>query len=302
MNTGRLRVIVTLLMLTLLVLTACGQQATPTETTEQGASPSPATDGATTTTSPSAESDAAGETITLRVGATPVPHAEILQYIRDNLAADAGLDLQIVEFTDYVQPNIALNDGQIAANYFQHVPYMEDFGAQRGIDLVDVAPVHVEPLGVYSQSVQSLEEVPDGAVVAIPNDAVNAGRALQLLQENGLLTLREGVATAATVRDIEENTKNLQIRELEAAQLPRALPDVSLAVINGNYALEAGLTPSEDALALESGENNPYANVLTVLSGHENDPGIQELAELLNSEQVREFIEERYQGSVIPAF
>lgn len=314
---ARLRVVVTLLMLMLLVLTACGQQqgttgtneegASPSPvadgtTTEQGTSPSPATDSGTTDTDTTAEAGATGETVTLRIGAVPVPHAEILQFIQENLAADAGLNLEIVEFTDYVQPNIALNDGQIDANFFQHVPYMEDFGQQRGIDMVAVVPVHIEPLGIYSESVQSLEEVTDGAIVAIPNDAVNAGRALQLLQENNLLTLREGVGTNATVRDIEENPLNLEIRELEAAQLPRALPDVSLAVINGNYALEAGLTPSEDALALESGENNPYANVLTVLSGNENNPGIQELGQLLNSDEVRQFIEERYEGSVIPAF
>jgi D-methionine transport system substrate-binding protein len=178
---------------------------------------------------------------------------------------------------------------------------MEDFAQQRGLDLVAVTPVHVEPLGIYSQSVESLQAVPDGAQVAIPNDAVNAGRALQLLQENGLLTLREGAGTGATLRDIQENPKNLQIQELEAAQLPRVLQDVDLAVINGNYALEADLTPSQDALALEAGENNPYANVLAVVSGEENDPNIQKLAELLSSDEVRQFIEERYQGSVIPA-
>lgn len=258
-----------------------------------------ATPAATTETTPAGT---AVSSAPLRVGATPVPHAEILRYIKDNLAQREGLQLEIIEFTDYVQPNLALNDGQIDANYFQHVPYMEEFGKQRGIDMVAVVPVHIEPLGIYSRKVQSLDAVPEGAVVAIPNDATNAGRALQLLAAHGLITLREGVGTNATVRDITGNPKNLQIAELEAAQLPRALEDTTLAVINGNYALEAGLQPDEDALALESGQNNPYANVLTVLRGHENDPRVQALARLLQSPDVKQFIEDKYQGSVLPAF
>jgi len=239
---------------------------------------------------------------TLRIGASPVPHAEILAYVRDNLAPQAGLQLDIVEFTDYVQPNLALRDEQIDANYFQHVPYMEDFGQEHSIAMAAAASVHIEPLGVYSRSLADLAATPDGATVAIPNDATNGGRALQLLAANGLLTLREGVGTAATVADIAANPKNLQISELEAAQLPRALDDVDLAVINGNYALEIGLKPAEDALALESGENNPYANILTVLDGKQSDPNIQKLADLLTSPEVKQFIEERYEGTVIPAF
>ncbi|WP_026369977.1 MetQ/NlpA family ABC transporter substrate-binding protein [Kallotenue papyrolyticum] len=268
------------------LLAACGGNS--------GGAPAATTE---TTTASTAVSSAP-----LRVGATPVPHAEILRFIKDNLAQREGLQLEIIEFTDYVQPNLALNDGQIDANYFQHVPYMEEFGKQRGIDMVAVVPVHIEPLGIYSRTVQSLDAVPQGAVVAIPNDATNAGRALQLLAANGLITLREGVGTNATVRDITGNPKNLQITELEAAQLPRALEDTTLAVINGNYAIEAGLTPSKDALALESGQNNPYANVLVVLRGHENDPRVQALARLLQSPEVKQFIEDKYQGSVLPAF
>lgn len=250
--------------------------------------------------SPTAGSDSASGP--LRVGAMPVPHAEILQFVRDNLATDAGLELEIVNFTDYVQPNIALNDGQIDANFFQHVPYMEEFGAQRGINMVAVAKVHIEPLGIYSNSVESLDAVPNGAVVAIPNDPTNGGRALQLLAANGLISLNAGVGTNATARDIAENPKNLRITELDAAQLPRALADATLAVINTNYALEAGLSPAEDALALESGQDNPYANVLTVLEGNQDDPRVQKLAELLNSPEVKQFIEERYEGAVVPAF
>jgi D-methionine transport system substrate-binding protein len=267
-----------------LTLAACGGNA-------------PATTGNDSTAA--ANDSASGP---LRVGATPVPHAEILQFVKDNLAGEAGLELEIVNFTDYVQPNIALNDGQIDANFFQHVPYMEEFGAQRGINMVAVANVHIEPLGIYSSSVESLDAVPEGAVVAIPNDPTNGGRALQLLAANGLITLNEGVGTNATVRDIAENPKNLRITELEAAQLPRALADATLAVINTNYALEADLTPAEDALALESGQDNPYANVLTALEGKQDDPRIQQLAELLNSPEVKQFIEERYEGAVVPAF
>ncbi|HEU4323612.1 MAG TPA: MetQ/NlpA family ABC transporter substrate-binding protein [Roseiflexaceae bacterium] len=238
---------------------------------------------------------------TLRVGASPVPHAEILKFVRDNLAEREGLDIQIVEFTDYVQPNLALNDGQIDANFFQHVPYMEDFGKQRGISMVAVARVHIEPLGVYSRKITALADVPQDAVVAIPNDATNAGRALQLLAANNLLTLKPEVGAAATLNDITANPKNLQLKELEAAQLPRSLDDTTLSVINGNYALEVGLKPSQDALALEKGEGNPYANVLTALQTRADDPNIQKLARLLESSEVRRFIQDTYQGVVIPA-
>jgi D-methionine transport system substrate-binding protein len=279
-----------LLVLLTIVLTGCGAGA--------------ATDGDTTTNSGTAAqgSAAAGGVQTLRVGATPVPHAEILQFVKDNLAEEQGLNIEIIEFSDYVQPNIALNDGQIDANFFQHVPYMEDFASERGLDLAAVADVHIEPLGVYSDKVESLDAVENGAVVAIPNDATNGGRALQLLAANGLITLAEGVGTSATVRDITANPKELQIEELEAAQLPRALQDTALSVINTNYALEADLQPNEDALALEAGENNPYANVLAARSDRVNDPAIQKLAQLLNSAEVKQFIEEKYQGAVVPAF
>lgn len=272
-----------------LLLAGCGAA-------QQGGSP----EGVATTTATTAQTPA-GNT-SLKVGATPAPHAEILRYVAENLAPKEGLTIEVVEFTDYVLPNMALNDKEIDANYFQHVPYMEDFGEQRGIDMVAVADVHVEPLGIYSRKVKSLEEVPEGAVVTIPNDATNGGRALLLLAANNLITLREGAGTTTTVRDITGNPRQLEITELEAAQLPRALDDATLSVINGNYALEADLQPDRDALALESGENNPYANVLAVLRGRENEPAIQTLARLLTSPEVKKFIQERYKGSVIPAF
>lgn len=277
------------LMLAILVA-GCGASATNTTTTTEGSAAGTQSGAA-----------AAGNAV-VKVGATPVPHAEILNFVKDNLATKEGLTIEIVEFNDYVQPNVALNDGQIDANFFQHVPYMEDFGKQKGIDMVAVADVHIEPLGIYSSKVKSIAEVPNNAVVAIPNDATNGGRALQLLATQGLVKLTEGVGAAATVRDIVENPKQLQIEELEAAQLPRSLPDTTLSVINTNYALEADLKPAQDALALEAGQNNPYANVLTVLKTREADPNVQKLAKLLTSPEVKKFIEEKYSGAVVPAF
>ncbi len=249
-----------------------------------------------------AQTQTESSTLKVKVGASPVPHAEILGYIRDNLAAAAGLEIEIVEFTDYVQPNLALNDGQLDANFFQHLPYLENFNANRGTDLVSIANVHIEPLGIYSKTITDLSQVPDGAVVIIPNDDTNGGRALNLLAANGFITLKPEAGFSATVADIADNPKNLKISELEAAQLVRALDDAVLAVINGNYALEGGLIPSKDALALESSENNPYVNILAVKRGSENDEAILALVKLLTSAEVKAFIEEKYAGSVLPAF
>lgn len=243
-----------------------------------------------------------GQLIRLKIGVSPVPHGDIIKYIQENLASKAGLNLEIVEFTDYVQPNLVLADGTIDANFFQHAPYLEDFNVEHNLNLVSVAAVHIEPLGIYSKSIKSLDEISNGAVVGIPNDATNAGRALNLLALNNLLTLKEGAGFSATVNDIVSNPKNLKITELEAAQLVRSLDDTTISVINGNYAIEGNLIPSKDALALESGENNPYANILAVNSGHENDEGIKILVRLLTSPEVKAFIEEKYSGSVIPAF
>lgn len=242
------------------------------------------------------------QSLVLKVGASPVPHAEILRFVKDKLATDAGLNLNIIEFSDYVQPNLALTDKQIDSNYFQHVPYMEDFGKQHKIDMVAVVAVHIEPLGLYSKKVKSLSEVKNNATIAIPNDVTNLGRSLKLLQANQLLKLKSSAGVTATKQDIEQNPDNLKFVELEAAQLPRSLDDVDLSVINGNYAVQVGLTPSKDALALESAKDNPYANVLSVLRGQESEPNIQKLGKLLTSPQVKQFIEEKYQGSVIPAF
>lgn len=239
---------------------------------------------------------------TLKVGVSPVPHGEILKYVADNLAAAENLKLEIVEFNDYIQPNVALSEKQIDANYFQHIPYLEEEVASKGYKFTALKPVHIEPLGVYSKTVKSLAEVPSGGVVGIPNDPSNSGRALSLLAKNGLLTLKDGVGVKATEKDITANPKNLQFKPLEAAQLPRSLEDTAISVINGNYAIETGLKPSADALALETGEDNPYANLVVVRTGDESNERIVKLEKLLHSAEVKKFIEDKYQGSVLAAF
>jgi D-methionine transport system substrate-binding protein len=258
--------------------------------------------GLTACSSSKSAGSAAGDSIT--VAASPVPHAQILDYIRDNLAAKAGLKLTVKEFTDYVQPNLATQDGDVDANYFQHTPYLNDFNKSKGTDLVPVVGVHLEPLGLYSHKAKSLDqlkEVKDGATIAVPNDATNEGRALKLLADNNLITLKPGAGTTATENDVAGNPRHLKFKPLEAAELPRALDDVDAAVINGNYALQAKLTPGKDALALEKTQDNPYVNILVVKKGHENDPAVKKLAALLTSAQVKQYIETTFNGSVIPA-
>lgn len=238
----------------------------------------------------------------LTVGASTVPHAEILQFVSDELAEDAGLDLDIVEFTDYIQPNVALDDGSLDANYFQHEPYLAEQEADAGYDFEAVTAVHLEPLALYSELVNSVDELPDGAQIAIPNDPTNGARALELLAGEGLITLADTGDSSATVLDIDENPKNLDFTEIEAAQLPRSLTDVDGAVINGNYAVEADLSPAEDSIAVEDADDNPYANLLVTVAGQEDNADLQKLAELLNSDEVRQFIDETYDGAVIAAF
>ncbi|GAB2962430.1 MetQ/NlpA family ABC transporter substrate-binding protein [Micromonospora polyrhachis] len=238
----------------------------------------------------------------LKVGVSPVPHGEILKYVKENLAEKAGLKIDLVEFTDYVQPNRALAEKQLDANYFQHLPYLEEEKAAKGYKFTALKPVHIEPLGVYSKKVQSLADVPAKSIVAIPNDPSNSGRALNLLAKNGLIKLKDGVGVKATQRDIVDNPKQLEFKELEAAQLPRSLDDAALAVINGNYAIETNLKPATDALALEQGQDNPYANLLVVRTGGETDLRVVKLEELLHSAEVKKFIEEKYQGAVLAAF
>jgi D-methionine transport system substrate-binding protein len=241
---------------------------------------------------------------TLTVAATPTPQGEILTYVKDHLAQKAGLKLDVKEFTDYVTPNTAVQQGEVDANYFQHQPYLTDFNKKNGTDIVAVpgATVHLEPLGVYSKGVKKLDDLKKGATVALPNDTTNEARALKLLAANGVIGLKSGVGYDATPKDVTTNPKGLKFKELEAAQLPRSLGDVDAAVINGNYALEADLSPAKDAIAAESPKDNPYGNFLAVKKGKEDDPRVQKLAKLLTSPEVKKFIEDKYQGAVVPAF
>ncbi|MCM3260106.1 MetQ/NlpA family ABC transporter substrate-binding protein [Paenibacillus lautus] len=240
------------------------------------------------------------ETVTLKVGASPSPHAKILEHIKPALEKE-GVNLEIVEFTDYVLPNTQVDSKEIDANFFQHKPYLDNEIKERKLDLESVIAVHVEPLGAYSKTITSLDELKDGAVVAIPNDPSNAGRALTLLSKNGVIKLNDESKLEATAKDIVENPKNLEFKEVEAAMLPRMLDELDLAVINTNYALEAGLDPTKDALFIED-KDNPYANLLVARPDNKDSDAIQKLAKALTSEDVKTFIEEEYKGAVIPAF
>lgn len=236
----------------------------------------------------------------LKIGATPIPHAEILNFVKPLLAKE-NIELEIVEFQDYVQPNTALADKELDANFFQHQPYLDNFIKERKLDLVSVGSVHVEPLGLYSKTIKNLSELKEGSTIAIPNDATNAARALLLLQSNGLIKLKDGVGIEATEKDIAENPKKIKIQPAEAAQLPRVLEDVDAAVINTNYALPANLNPTKDALIIE-GKDSPYANIVAVRKGDENRVEIQKLIKILNSAEVKKFLEDKYAGAIVPAF
>ncbi|QSQ20291.1 MetQ/NlpA family ABC transporter substrate-binding protein [Pyxidicoccus parkwayensis] len=253
--------------------------------------------------SPSAETPAAEGVRTLKVGVNPVPHGEILRAAAA-VALREGVRIEVVEFTDYVQPNIALSDGQLDANYFQHVPYLERFSADRNLSLSSVGPVHLEPLGLYSVNYRQLAELPEGSLVTIPADPSNAARALRLLEAQGLVRLREGAGATATVQDVVGNPRHLELREIDAEQQPRTLQDVAAAVINGNYFLEAQkhLELKANVLAREAPKGNPYANVLAVRRGDESRPEIQALVRALHSEEVRKFIDAQYGGAVVAAF
>ena len=241
---------------------------------------------------------------TIKVAASPTPHAEILAVAGDILA-QAGIKLEVVEFTDYVQPNMVTESGEVDANYFQHQDYLNNFNEENGTHLVSVAEIHYEPLGLYPGKTKSIDELADGAKISVPNDTSNEARALQLLAAQGLIELDPDAGLTATKNDITSNPKNLEIVEMEAAQLPRTLADVDMAVINGNYATQAGFSSAKDALAAESADSEAaqiYPNVLVVKEGRENDPAILALAAALKSEAVRSFIDETYGGAVVPMF
>lgn len=236
----------------------------------------------------------------LSVAATPVPHAELLEHIKPVLAKE-GVDLDIKVFTDYVQPNQQVAEGQIDVNFFQHQPYLDSFNKEHKTTLVAVGKVHVEPFGAYSTKIKNIKDLKDGALIALPNDPSNGARALLLLQKQGLIKLKDPSNILATSRDVVDNPKKLKFRELEAATLPRVLPDVDLALINTNYALEAGMNPIKDALFIE-GSDSPYANIVVTTEAKKNDPAVKKLVAALNSEDVKAYILDHYKGAIVPAF
>lgn len=289
MKNHRIALALLSLALCLSLFAGCSNSAATTTTTAA------AGEGATTA--------ASGSTVTLKVGATPNPHAEILAQIKDLLAQE-GITLEVVEFTDYPLINTALNDGSLDANFFQHKPYLDNYNLENKTELVSVGTVHYEPMGIFAGKTKTLEELKDGATIAVPNDTTNEARALLLLEAEGLIKIKEGAGINATKTDIVENPKNLKIEELAAEQLPRSLPDVDLAVINGNYALQGGLKVT-DALATEASDSlaaETYANVIAVRKGDESRPEIKKLVEALNSDTIRQYIEDTYEGAVVPKF
>ena len=285
-------------------LTACAGSKTAPATTaaETTAAESKAEETKAETTAAESK-EASGDLKQIIVGATPAPHAEILNAAKDILK-EKGYELVVKEYTDYVQPNLALDSGDLDANYFQHKPYLDQFNEEKGTKLVSAAAIHYEPFGIYAGKTKSLADLPDGAQIAVPNDVSNEARALLLLADNGLISLKEGVEMNATKNDIVKNDKNFKIVEVEAAQLPRSLGDVEVAVINGNYAIEAGLKVS-DALAVEDAKSvaaTLYSNIIAVRSGDENSEKTKALVEALTSDTVKKFIEDTYNGAVVPSF
>jgi len=270
-------------------LAACGSSA-----------PAASGSAGSASASGSAAASKPAETVTLRVAASPTPHAEILNAVK-GILAEQGIDLQVTEYDDYVVPNTAVEEGDEDANYFQHLPYLDNFNAENGTHLVSAGGIHIEPMGVYAGKTTSLKDLPDGATIAIPNDATNEGRALLLLEAQGLIKLKDSTNLESTPNDIAENPKNLTFKELEAAMIPNTVEEVDLSVINCNYALQAGFNPVKDALAIEDA-NSPYVNIVAVKEGHENDPAIVALVAALQSETAREFITSTYKGAVVPAF
>lgn len=285
----------TLALVLCLGLAACGGGTSTDTDTNADTSSDADTNG---------DATANGETITLTVGATPNPHAEILAQVKDDLAAE-GIDLVVKEYSDYVVPNTAVEEGDLDANYFQHTPYMEKFNEENGTHLVSVGKIHYEPMGIYPGLTKTLEELPDGATIAVPNDATNEARALQLLAAQGLIELKEDAGLNATPNDITSNPKNLQFKELEAAMLPQTASEVDLSVINSNFAMEGGMNPATDSLASEGADSEAaqtFANIIAVKKGHENDPAIQALVKALQSDKVKEYIEKTYSGAVVAVF
>lgn len=280
MNMKKKLALVLVLALTVFALAACG-----------GSAEEPA------------EEEGAADATVLKIGASTVPHAEILNFVKPILAEE-GIDLQITEYTDYVIPNTAVESRELDANYFQHLPYLESFNEENGTHLISAVAVHYEPMGIYAGKTATLDALADGATIAVPNDPTNEARALLLLQQEGLITLKDGIGLDATPNDIVENPKDIKFFEAEAAAVARSVQDVDFAIINGNYALEAGLKAG-DALAVEDASSEgakTFANIVAVYEGDESRPEIQALIKALTSEETKAFIEETYQGSVVPVF
>ncbi|MBO5564692.1 MAG: MetQ/NlpA family ABC transporter substrate-binding protein [Lachnospiraceae bacterium] len=272
-----------------LTLTACGGTASAP------ASSAPAA-------SEEAAAPAEGETETITVAASTTPHAEILAVAKPILA-EQGYDLQVTEFQDYVQPNNVVESGEFDANYFQHVPYLESFNEEQGTHLVNAGGIHYEPFGIYPGQKKSLDEIAEGDTIAVPNDTTNEARALLLLQDNGILTLKDGAGLTATVNDITDNPLNIKIQELEAAQITHVINEMAYVVLNGNYAIEAGLSVAKDSLAYESADSEAaktYVNIIAVKEGNENEAKIKALVDVLKSDEVKKFINDTYDGGVIP--
>lgn len=299
--------------LALSVLTACGSSndaAAETTTEETATEQEAATEDAaaeeeTTAEETTEEADETAEVEqkgTLKVAASATPHAEILEQAAPILA-EQGWTLEVTVFDDYVQPNLVVESGDFDANYFQHIPYLESFNEEQGTHLVNAGGIHYEPFGIYPGTKSDLSELAEGDVIAIPNDTTNEARALLLLQDNGILTLKDGVGLEATVRDIVDNPKNIEFTELEAAQVARVVDEVAFVVLNGNYALEAGYSVAKDAVAYELSDSEAaktYVNVIAVKEGNENNEGIKALVDVLKSDEIKEFINNTYDGGVIP--
>lgn len=290
------------------VLTGCGS------TGEDAAAETPATEApaeeeaASEEEAAPAEGEASAEEATVEekgtitVAASPTPHAEILEAAKPILA-EQGWNLEVTVFDDYVLPNQVVDSGELDANYFQHIPYLDEFNEERGTHLVNAGGIHYEPFGIYPGTKKSLDEVAEGDVIAVPNDTTNEARALLLLQDNGLIKLKDGAGLTATVQDIEENPHKLEIQELEAAQVPRVVEEVAYVVLNGNYALQAGFSVAKDSIAYESADSEAaktYVNVIAVAEGNENSEGIKALVDVLKSDEIKQYINDTYDGAVIP--
>ncbi|MDO5140594.1 MAG: MetQ/NlpA family ABC transporter substrate-binding protein [Eubacteriales bacterium] len=284
------------------LLTACGGGSEAAATTAAPAAQTEAKAEAETKAETAAAEEKTEEKGTITVAASPTPHAEILAEAAKLLEKE-GWKLEIKEFEDYVQPNLVVESGEIDANYFQHQPYLDNFNQEKGTDLVSVGGIHYEPFGIYPGTKTALDALEKGDVIAVPNDTTNEARALLLLQDNGLIKLKDGAGLTATVLDIEENPLELKIQELEAAQVSRVKDEVALVVLNGNYALEAGFSVGKDAIAYEKSDSEAaktYVNIIAVKAGNENNEGIKALVDVLKSDEIKNFINSTYDGAVVP--